>query len=382
MIRSILCIILLAVSVSPAFSALVVRTERNAVCGVELYEERYDGDVCGWIYKEKADNACELDHYVTGADMLCPGSDLGGRKISASLNKQNVGWSIAWWSLQGGSTVQGTEDIKTILGGTLPELNPGNDKRETSYWNCKFSYTNTTGSSWYGGVSCTTKPYAASCPMAKFGSIYKSCRHESHGKESPKSCRSDKFAAELYNSCNFYKTPEEIDAYIDATAQTLVNNSILLPAKQSDLYTTFRQEASFICLVEKYDAMPGYEDVTADLTKKFFDTFGYEYNESSLSCADASTEDRNYKITAGALDCKNYDINTIRSAVKPAEMVQAVFTRFKANCTTKVTYDYLIGWFDERIGEVNQLVGDVVARQDAARKQRLEELKQSISESK
>jgi len=68
--------------------------------------------------------------------------------------------------------------------------------------------------------------------------------------------------------------------------------------------------------------------------------------------------------------------------VKPADMVQAVFTRFKTNCTTKVTYDYLVGWFDDRISEVNQLVGDVVAKQDAMRKQRLEELKQSISESK
>jgi hypothetical protein len=382
MLRKVLSAALLIGFAPSLFAALTLRTERNAVCGVELYKEQYDGDICGWIYKEKQSNACELDRYESGADLSCPGSDLGGRKISAELSKQTSGWSIAWWSLKGGSTTQGTEDIKSILGNTLPELNPGNDKRETQYWSCKFSYVNTMGSSWYGGIQCTTKPYAASCPLPKFGSIYKSCRAEAHGKESPKKCRSDKFDAELYSSCSFYKTAEEVDAYIDATAQTLVNNAALLPAKQSDLYTTFRQEASFICLVEKYQAMPGYDDVVADLTKKFFETFGYEYNESSLTCADASKEDRNYKITAGTLDCKNYDINTIRTAAKPADMAPALFTRFKSNCTTKVTYDYLVGWFDQRIAEVNQLVSDIVARQDEARKQRLEDLKKSISESK
>jgi hypothetical protein len=382
MLRVSVCTILLATIPTSALAALNLRTERNAVCGVELYEERYDGDVCGWVYYEKQTNACELDHYEKGADLSCPGSDLGGRKITAELNKEASGWSIAWWSLKGGSTVQGSEDIQKILGNKLPDLNPGNDKRETAFWSCKFSYVNTMGSSWYGGLSCTAKPFAATCPMEKFGKVYKPCRAESHGKESPKKCRSDKFDAELYSSCSFYKTPEEIDAYVDATAQTLVNNAILLPAKQSDLYTTFRQEASFICLVEKYTAMPGYDDVVADLTKKFFETFGYEYNESSLACADASTEDRNYKITAGTLDCKNYDINSIRTVTKPTEMVQAVFTRFKSNCTTKVTYDYLVGWFDDRIGEVNQLIGDVVARKDADRRLRLQELRQSISESK
>ncbi|MDQ3235495.1 MAG: hypothetical protein M3Q07_27105, partial [Pseudobdellovibrionaceae bacterium] len=234
-------------------------------------------------------------------------------------------------------------------------------------------------------VRCRTvlREVRKTCRLPEFGiESYQSCRHSSHGIETYASCRLPEFGIEQYNECSFYKTPEEIDAYIEATNETLVNNATLLPAKQSELYTTFRHEASFICLVEKYNAMPGYEDVVNDLTQKFFGTFGYEYNESSLTCADASTEDRNYKITAGTLDCANYDISSIRTVAKPDNMVQAVFSRFKVNCTTKVTYDYLVRWFDDKLLEVNQLLGDLVAIQDANRKRSLEELKQAISESK
>lgn len=383
MIRNLLASILfLSLVPTVSYGALSIKTERNALCGVELYEERFDGEVCGWIYYEKQTNACPVDYVKSGPDMSCPGSDQGGRKISTEIRKINDSWTIEWFRLNGVSTVQGTEDIKAILGNSIPHSNSGSYVRETSYWSCKASFVNTTGSSWYGGINCTTKPYAATCPLEKFGKVYKPCRHESHDKESPKKCRSDKFAAERYNSCSFYKTAEEIDAYIDATYQSLVNNAVMLPAKQSDLYTTFRQEASYICLVEKYNGMLGYEDVAADLTKKFFETFGYEYNESSLTCADAATENQAYKITAGTLDCANYDVNTIRSVTKPADMVPAVFTRFKANCTTKVTYDYLVSWFEQRLQETNQLLGDLVAQRDAQRKSALEDLKKSISESK
>ncbi|HET9236149.1 MAG TPA: hypothetical protein VFO10_02790 [Oligoflexus sp.] len=383
MLRVSLCTILLATVSTSALAALNLRTERNALCGVELYEERYDGDVCGWVYYEKQTNACELDRYEEGADLSCPGSDLGGRKITAELTKQaSGGWSIAWWSLKGGSTVQGSEDIQKILGNTLPDLNPGNDKRETAFWSCKFSYVNTMGSSWYGGLSCTAKPFAATCAMEKFGKVYKPCRAESHGKESPKKCRSEEFDAELHNSCSFYKTPEEIDAFIDATYGSLAINSVSLPSKQADLYGSFRQEASFICLIEKYKDLEGYDDVFNDLVVKFKNAFSYDYAESSRTCAESANEAVPPKITAGDLDCKTYTVQTIKTLTKPESMNPAVFNRFKSTCSVKLAYDFAVSWFDDKLVEINQLLGDVVAKEDAERKQYLDGLKQSVLESK
>jgi len=73
MLRTISCALILFASIhSSAFAALTLKTERNAVCGVELYEERFDGDVCGWVYFEKQSSACELDYYKLGADLSCP----------------------------------------------------------------------------------------------------------------------------------------------------------------------------------------------------------------------------------------------------------------------------------------------------------------------
>jgi len=378
-----LALMALVICLGPAkiFAALNLRTERNPVCGVELYEERFDGDVCGWIYFEKQSDACPLDPFIAGADLSCQGSDPGGRKISAELNKTAQGWSIAWWSLKGGSTIQGSEDIKSILGDSLPELNPGNAERETSYWKCKASST-WTGQSWYGGISCTTKLFADVCELEKFGKIYKSCRAASHGNESPKKCRSDKFNAEIHNSCSFYKTPEEIDAYIDATYSSLAINSSSLPSKQADLYASFRQEASFICLIEKYKDLEGFDVVFDDLVKKFKDVFTYDYMESNLSCADAANESKPLKITAGNLDCAAFTLGTLKALVKPESMNLAVFSRFKSTCSTKLSYELAVNWFEDKLSEIGVLLEDVVARANPMKKTELINLKQSVSDSK
>lgn len=228
---------------------------------------------------------------------------------------------------------------------------------------------------------CDTVPKI--CEHPSFGiKTYKSCRSPLHPVESYKTCSLIEFGVELYKECSFYKTPEEIDAYIDATYSSLSINSILLPAKQADLYSSFRQEASFICLIEKYKDLEGFDVVFDDLTKKFFDSFAYDYTSSSVTCADAANENRNWKITAGALDCKNFDINSIRSLKQPDGMNSAVFNRFKSTCSSKLTYDFVVNWFTDKATEVSQLLDDIVARTDAARKVQLEELKKSVIESK
>jgi hypothetical protein len=383
MIRNLLASIFLLSSIPyTAFAELAIRTERNALCGVELYEERYDGDVCGWVYFEKQTNACPLDYVKSGPDLSCPESDLGGRKISTEIRKINDTWTIEWFRLNGVSTTQGNEDIKVILGNSIPHSNSGSYARETSYWSCKASFVNTSGSSWYGGMNCTTKPYVASCPLEKFGKVYKPCRHESHDKESPKKCRSDKFAAERYNSCSFYKTPEEIDAFIEATYGSLAINSASLPSKQADVYGTFRQEATFVCLIEKYSGLEGYDDVAADLIKKFKEAFGYPYTDSSRTCADAANEAIPTSITAGALNCSDYTLQSIKTLAKPEAMNLLVFNRFKSTCTTKLSYDLAVSWFDEKLLEINQLLADVVAKKDTERKEQLESLRTSVAESK
>lgn len=378
MLRTISCALILFASIhSSAFAALTLKTERNAVCGVELYEERFDGDVCGWVYFEKQSSACELDYYKFGEDLSCPGSDAGGRRITAQMNGFGP-LNISWATSQGGSTLQGGEDIRSLIGSSIPNEN---FTRETRFWSCKVGGVRPQGS-FIGAITCTAKPFAASCQNPKFGSVYKSCRHSSHGNESPKKCRSDKFSPELYKSCSFYKTPEEIDAYIEATYSSLALNSTLLPARQADLYSSFRQEASFICLVEKYKDLDGFDVVYDDLVQKFKTAFTYDWTQSPLTCADATNENASLRITAGTLDCANFTLDTLKTLTKPETMNNLVFNRFKSTCTTKLSYDLLAGWFDAKSTEIGQLIEDVVAKQDANRKAQLQELKSSVTSSK
>jgi hypothetical protein len=157
---------------------------------------------------------------------------------------------------------------------------------------------------------------------------------------------------------------------------------VSLPSKQADLYGSFRQEASFICLIEKYSNLEGYDDVTLDLTKKFKDAFGYSHTDSSRTCDESANEAIPPRITAGALDCANYTVQSIKTLAKPEAMNAAVFSRFKSTCSVKLSYDFAVSWFDEKLVEINQLLADIVARQDAERKAQLESLRTSVAESK
>jgi hypothetical protein len=67
---------------------------------------------------------------------------------------------------------------------------------------------------------------------------------------------------------------------------------------------------------------------------------------------------------------------------KPEAMNAAVFSRFKSTCSVKLSYDFAVSWFDEKLVEINQLLADIVARQDAERKAQLESLRTSVAESK
>lgn len=133
MIRNLIAIVIL-LSLAPAsYGAPSIETERTSLCRVELYEERYESEVCGWVYEEERTNACEVECYDSGPHMFCPGSANGGRKMAAQIGSSNGStWSIDWRTATR-STVQGTSDVAAILGSSISSSAESTRQRLTGH---------------------------------------------------------------------------------------------------------------------------------------------------------------------------------------------------------------------------------------------------------
>ncbi len=366
------------------------QTRRNELCGVELYEERSDRpDVCGYRHAFKSSPACPLDKFASGTDLDCPGSDFGGRKVKPETKFfGSSAVTINWGKTQGGSTVQGGENVSQLVGdyfadyktfGT-PAVGGGGVRwtRESRFWSCTLEAQKNPQFS-YATVECTAKPFAATCELEKFGKIYKECESPSHEIVGAKTCRSDQFNAELYNSCSFYKTRDELNVYLTEVSASADNYIMILPMRQADLYSKLRDEASFKCLIEKYVGAPFMEEVVVDLQDKFFLIFGLKYEESEVDCGNVAI-DVNPAITAGKLDCNNYTYDSLKALVMPEGMSKGLFDGFVKKCQAKIVYDSLSNWFETKKTEISLLENDLAAQKDTALRNRLIELKTRLDE--
>lgn len=216
------------------------------------------------------------------------------------------------------------------------------------------------------------------CQHPSFGvKTYQVCRAPAHGPESYKSCQLAQFGVENYQSCSFYMTPEQLDAYIVETQNSLATYQLLLPSRQGELYSRLQMEGSFGCLVKKYQSLQGFEDIAEDLSDRFMITFGYEYMDAFFDC-EATSEKESIQIKVSSLNCDDFDRETITSLVKPDDVSEGAFTRFKQNCSLKKSYDLLDQWFFDRKNEVDLLITDLIASRDQDVKNKLFKLKSDL----
>ncbi|MDQ3230797.1 MAG: hypothetical protein M3Q07_03170 [Pseudobdellovibrionaceae bacterium] len=299
------------------------KTLRHPLCGVELYFSKVDEKCGAGLYFEQRSPNCEVEAYNERQDKAC-GSEMKNVEICSP-----------------------------------PPNCP----------TCE--------------VRCRTvlREVRKTCRLPEFGiESYQSCRHSSHGIETYASCRLPEFGIEQYNECSFYKTPEEIDAYITEVSISLENYAQILPTRQADLYSKVRDEASFKCLIAKYKGQDFLEEVVADLEEKFFLIFGFKYEESEVDCAQ-TVIDTNPEIRAGALKCTDYTYDTLKTLTQPEGISKGLFDNFVKKCQAKVVYDNISNWFETKKAEVSLYENDLAAKNDEAIKKRLIDLKSKLDQS-
>lgn len=219
-------------------------------------------------------------------------------------------------------------------------------------------------------------PVPASCTNIAFGVRgYETCRDPSHGIQSYQTCSREDFPIASYKSCSFYKTPEELTAYIQATSESVETYQLILPAREGELLSRLSSESAFACLIRKHEVEPMYDTVVIDLKEKFLLVFGYDVKDSITDCTDESIASKKIKFSLAGIDCDSIAKDRVSTLIKPDAVSDGVFARFKQNCTMKKSYDGLIDWFDTKLAEVSLLKEDIVAKSDANAVLQLEELR-------
>lgn len=222
-------------------------------------------------------------------------------------------------------------------------------------------------------------PVPASCANIAFGvKGYETCQDPSHGIQSYQTCSREDFPIATYKTCSFYKTSEELTAYIQATSESVETYQLILPAREGELLSRLNSESAFACLIRKHEVEPMYDTVVTDLKEKFLLVFGYDVKDSIADCSDESISSTKIKFTLGGIDCDSIVKDGISTLVKPDAVSDGIFARFKQNCTMKKSYDGLVGWFDTKLAEVNLLKADIIAKSDTDALTKLEELRAKL----
>lgn len=335
MLRFTLFLLLLAFQ-KPSF-ALEKQTRRHSMCGVEKYMTLYNDPRCPVDqYILKVSSACK-PIYKFGTDMQICGPD--------PLRKDKI----------------------CVYPGN-PRLNQRPDPD--------------LGCGAFGpGYRLVENPVPGRCRNEKFGfQEYEACRDPSHNVESYQACSRETFPVESYNECSFYKTPEELVAYIDATAESLETYRLILPERKADLFSRTKDERAFACLINDYKNRTVYEALVEDLAKKYLLVFGYKPEDAIFDC-DATSPAAEVKFTIGSIDCDNLTLDTISTLSKPDGVSDTQFSRFKQNCTLKKSHDSLIDWFDTKRDEIGLLMSDLAAANDPNAQTKLKNLKTQIDDS-
>ncbi len=315
----ILCIL------SEAAMSFELQTARHQLCGVENYQARRD-PICG------------ADIYFSKESPVCPPARFN---VRADANRCGTACKMVQPKGRNGELITGP-------GGRIHRTCVGQEPK--------------------------------SCEHPDFGVIaYQACRHPQHGVELYRECQHPEFGNAQYKSCSFYKTPEQVEAYIYETKSSLDTYASVLPIRQGELFSRLRNEKALACLIDKYSADPLYEQVAIDLNEKFFLIFGYERSDVQVSCQNINMSEVQVKVTLERLDCEAFNRTTLSSLQNPANIAEGRFKRFKQNCSLKISHDSLLSWFQNKEEEIGLLLNDQVARQNPKAREKLSRLKEEIS---
>jgi hypothetical protein len=349
-----------------------VQTQRKA-CGVEKYRSDR-GEVCG------------AEKYNSRADLSCPGSDAGGREIrtTGSAYNGNAGLNVSInWNTAVGSTIQGNENIQAIIGYNYANANTfgewdsktGAWIRETNYWKCRLQAASNPQFS-YAAVSCIAKPYAATCEKKEFGpALWAFCENKAFGDLSYFSC--DDPNQPIYGTCQIRKTNAELEAYTSTVANDIDYNATLFATNLATFLARIQDKIQMACLIDTYYLNPQYSALIGDLVDKYESNFGelYEQNQYADQClSDIAPVPQ--EVTFNELKCSALTTDDIRAGLK--NTADPATKRFYNNCFSQKSYELPKSWFTFHLEEIDLLLDDVIAKNNASAKQSLLDLKTSL----
>lgn len=191
------------------------------------------------------------------------------------------------------------------------------------------------------------------------------------------------------NSCQVYKTPDQITEFVDLTSADIKNKRRDLARAQGYLFDYFRQKESLHCVIsnlEDDEFAEDYESVIDDLKRTYRSSFRSIYRKERVDCSTEQnlTSVENIEIYLGerTLVCSEIEsADELESLEKPAGVAEIDFYDFIDQCDLKLSYLEKKNWFYNRQDDVKLLLGDLAAKKVSSVKTKLEGLKIQLNNS-
>lgn len=352
----------------PECGAPSYRSSQRVECGVEQYALG-TGDACG------------PKSFNTRADLLCPGSDAGGRQIrgffiGGSVSSLKIGWQNDI------NPIQGTEDITQIFGKWLAAPSDGPHSswsKVTDYWHCSLSYfRNSVGAklsarwSYSGTIICQAKPDIRTCEKPEFGiATYNSCQSPVFGVASYRTC--EDHVNPIYPTCQLRRTRAELEAYLDSVAADVSFQAELYATNLSNFLTRSQEKLQSACMISKYAENPLYAGIVNDLIDRFETTFGEIYQGELYSSSCEGETFTPSEVQHDSLICSAHSTQEVRDGIAQTKD-DIKLKRFYQDCFSQKAYEVPLKWFQHHLAEIQLLLDDAVAKSEPLLKKRLEEL--------
>ncbi len=220
------------------------------------------------------------------------------------------------------------------------------------------------------------KDVPATCSNIAFGvATYKSCENPAFGAREFNSCPDRKHP--IYPTLLIRKTSSETESYIANVQSQIENYSIMFATNLASLLSKVADKVSTSCLLDTYEARPQFKAMVVDLILKFETSFGEVYQPQKYAADCSSKAELPADIQYGELKCSTLSSQSVLSQTGIAG-VEAGLQNFYIKCLYQKGYEAPKEWFQFQLDEIDLLLNDFAAKDNAAIKQELIDLKQNL----
>lgn len=365
-----------------ALTHSVPRSFTGLECGIDRYDES-EREACGVKqYVSDRGEPCGAERYNSKADLICLGSDAGGRKVKAqaSICRGQQGTCIDFSKTP--QTMQGAEDLKLVMPQFIEKWSDFGTQLDGTRWVKSLSnWECTLEAQWnpqfnFASVTCIAKQFLNTCEDKSFGvALWNYCENKAFGVLKYNKCEDP--TKPIYKTCEIRKTNSEIETYVQNVEAEIDFQAEQFTSNLGAFLSRIQDKIQMSCLIDRYYDKPQYSAIIEELITKYETNFGeiYEFNSNGDRCLTGSPVALT-DLAFRDFKCSKLSPEEVRNGVKNSSDLAE--KRFYNNCFAQKAYELPRKWFEFHRDEIGFILEDLEKRKSTLSRKALEELKGRI----